>query len=167
MPELLAGGVVITVTLILHVLGWRSGRVDRTVGNLVRLFGAGLGICALLLLAGALPPLPSVAGVLRTLLLAVTVFLVYLSFYSAVELDSTSAVVLLTVERGPAEGVPEGELFGLLDDADLIVARAEEMVRSRWLVRDGQTYRLAPRGRVFLGAVRLVRRTFKADRVGG
>ena len=167
MAEWMCGWTVVAVTLTLNVFMWRLFPRYRSVRSLLVLFGVGLSIGAALVLLGVLPSPTFPVGIARALLLSVTVFLVYLSLYSGTELDSPSGVVLMYVEQGGSEGIAREELFTLMNDEDLILSRLDNMVRSRWVTCEDDVYRLAMRGRLFIGLVRITRRVFTRNRVGG
>jgi len=168
MNGLIIGWTVMFATVFMHLLAWRLRLVRRTVRNLLALHATSIGLVAVLVVATDISVVPPSWVVLaRSLLVSESVFLVYLSFYTAVELDSTSSVILLQAERAGELGVREEDLYELLNDEDLIYSRLEELVRNRWITRDRGLYRPALRGRLFIGLVRLARLPFTREGVGG
>ncbi len=111
MNVFLLGMAVVTLTVALHVLTWRLRLVRRTIGRLVALYGVALLACGTLSACGVLPAPGSAPGAVRAVLMSVAVYLVYLSFYTAVEKDSASSVILLAAAR-PGGCVPRDAVRG-------------------------------------------------------
>lgn len=176
MNVFLLGAAVVALTVVLHVLTWRLRLVRRTVGRLVALYVVALVACGGLGACGVLPAPGSAAGAVRAVLMSVAVFLVYLSFYTAVEKDSASSVILLAAAR--PGGASRATLYGVLHDEDMIVERLRGLVRTGFVrvetgvgghsspIETGRL-RLTARGRLFVGLLRAARRPFTSERFGG
>ncbi len=121
MNVFLLGSVIVALTVLLHVLTWRLCLLERTVGRLVALYAVAVLASSALVACGVLPAPGSPAGAVRALLMSGAVFLVYLSFYTAVERDSASSVILLAAAR--QGGASRATLYAALHDEDMIVER--------------------------------------------
>lgn len=176
MNVFLLGSSIVATTVLLHVLTWRLRLLERTVGRLVALHAVAVLACGALVACEVLPAPGSWTGTVRAVLMSGAVFLVYLSFYTAVEKDSASSVILLAAAR--PGGASRATLYGVLHDEDMIVERLRGLLRAGFVrVEEGEggranpieagRFRLTARGRLFLGLLRIARRAFTAERVGG
>ncbi len=164
MNAFLLGSVIVAITVLLHVLTWRLRLLDRTVGRLVALYAVAVLAGGALVAGGVLPGPGSPAGMVRAFLMSGAVFLVHLSFYTAVEKDSASSVILLAAAQG---GASREALYGMLDDESMIVGRLRGLVRAGFVREEAGRFRLTPRGRLFLGLLRTARRAFTPEGIGG
>lgn len=177
MIAFLLGSSIVAVVVLLHVLAWRHRLVMRTVGRLVVLYPVAVLACGVLVVTGALPEPESWTDAVRALLMSAAVFLVYLSFYTAVEKDSASSVILLAAAR--QGGASRESLLGALDDEGMILDRLRGLVRAGFVRVERSAndtglpdheiarFRLTRRGRLFLWVARVARGAFTPDGIGG
>ena len=143
---LLAGGVFAAAFLI-HLIWWRIALPRRQTAALLA------GDCAVLVPRLALPGHWLTAAD-RWQAIHVAVFhtacsLAYIVAYSALEHRSPSMTLLVAVADSGTAGCSPEELRGLLAGASPVEVRLDAMVHEGMVVRDGDGYRLAPKGRAW------------------
>ena len=148
------------VLWLIHVMWFRLKPPSLRVQALLRLFAAGFVVLAIGFSSGAgqpfmhRTPLPLTAAVLYVLL-----SLAYVIVYTAVEVDSPSALIALLVSERGDHGMTYADLRGVLTDETLVLARLHDLVAAGSVSFEGTRYRLEPRGvtiaRVF-GAYRAI-----------
>lgn len=72
--------------------------------------------------------------------------LAYMITYSAVEVDSPSLQIVLTIRRAGTAGLPESELLALRSDDRLVAPRVSDLITDRMATRAGDHYRLTRKG---------------------
>ena len=75
--------------------------------------------------------------------------LAYIVAYSALEHRSPSMTLLVAVADSHGAGCTPEELRGLLAGANPVEVRLDAMVKEGMIARDGDGYRLAPKGRAW------------------
>jgi hypothetical protein len=143
---------------VLHVVVWRRRLMPLSVVSLLLLFAGSAVALGALALLGAFPRPEDGVGWARALLAALGVWGVYLSTYCAVADDSPSAAILVRVERAGPEGTPIEDLRATWGADDEIIVRLADLRQAGWVSCSRGSYRLSPRGRVFLALVRALRR---------
>lgn len=137
---------------LFHALWFRVRPPRLRVQALLRLFAAGFVVLAIgwawaagHSAAGQLfirrTSLPWTAAVLYVLL-----SLAYVIVYTAVEVDSPSALIALLVSERGDQGMTYADLRNVLTDDTLVLARLRDLVAAGSVSRDGTRYRLEPRG---------------------
>lgn len=131
---------------LIHVMWFRLSPPRNRVQALLLLFAAGFVIFASGLVwaegqrVGAVP-LPTTA-----LMLYVLLSLAYTIIYTAVEVDSPSALIALLVHERGDNGMTFSELREVLTDDNLVMARLRDLVAAGSVSATGAHFRLEPRG---------------------
>jgi len=113
-------------------------------------------------------PLPGDSpGAIHSFLIAALMLPVYLSVYTAVELDSVSSLILLLAEKAGSAGVSRDELLVVANDEDCIVSRLKELLESGLLRRDGEVFAITRAGKTFHDFFLLIDRLFKTQGARG
>lgn len=107
------------------------------------------------------------AELVRASLLGLLCALCWISFYTSVELDSTTAVVLLRLREAGTAGAPRQDLHALVTDETAVLVRLDELQRARLVQERGGRYRLAPAGWLLLTVARGARRLLTPDDIAG
>jgi hypothetical protein len=131
---------------LLHVAWFRISPPRTRVQALLMLFGAGLAALAIgLMLAapymGGATPMPATA-----LALYVLMSFAYVIIYTAIEVDSPSALIALLVHERGTRGMTLAELRELLTDDNLVMARLRDLVAVGSVKATGNEFRLESRG---------------------
>jgi hypothetical protein len=141
---------------LLHVVWFRASLPSHRVQALLALFASGLVFLATLLMwspaCGDSTPLPATA-----LALYIVCSFAYIIVYTAVEVDSPSALIILIAAGRAEEGITHAQLHDELTDDMLVLARLRDLISAGSVSFDGTRYRLEPRGL-------LIARTFEAYR---
>ena len=152
-----------------HLALWRV-RLPRlhTATLLVVFFGT---LAASLTLAATSPALAGYGprGPWQYLLVATfhgSLSLAYIAFYSAIEEDSPSCQIVLSVAGAGATGRSRAELAALLDNDRLVLSKIRSMLRDGMVTQQGGTLELTPFGTGIARAYLLVERVFGLARGG-
>jgi hypothetical protein len=152
MIELGASFAMFGLLWLCHVLWFRVRPPRRRLQALLRLFAAGFVVlaigCAWAAGHGAAGQ-PFIRGTslpLTAVALYVLLSLAYVIVYTAVEVDSPSALIALRVSERGDEGMTDADLRDVLTDDALVLARLRDLVAAGSVSRDGTQYRLEPRG---------------------
>jgi hypothetical protein len=159
----------LAVAFAVHLTLWRIRLPRRhTATLLVVFFGT---LAAALTLAAAAPALAGYgpSGPWQHLLLATfhgSLSLAYIAFYSAIEEDSPSCQIVLSIADAGAAGRSRAELAALLDNDRLVLSKIRSMLRDGMVTEKGAALELTTFGRGIAGAYLLVERVFGLPRGG-
>lgn len=156
-----SGGVLVGATL-LHLLLWRLRLPRRQTRALLLIY---FGVLALALGIRAVGPV-NLAQDAQISLLVISFTLAYIITYSAVEADSPTLVMIRAIAAAGANGLAEHEFRERLSDAVLVQPRYDDLVRDGMATRDGDTYRITPKGARFVGVLTWYRRLLGGDKGG-
>lgn len=95
----------------------------------------------------------SVPEAMHVVLFFVSMFLAYLLAYSAVEADSPSLLITMTIYRAGSEGIEEGQLMKSLDMDRFFESRVTRLIEDRMIERSDGRYRVASKGRLAMNIV--------------
>jgi len=146
MNILISGVSLFAIALLLHLAVWRIRYPRNPIKALVLLFGAVVlsGIIFLSLRASY-----STAQCLHTILLFFSLFTGYLLTYSAIQADSPSLVIMLSISEVGKNGLPAEFIKRSLRDDLLIEPRLKDLVEARLVDLEGQVYKINRKGRLF------------------
>jgi hypothetical protein len=135
---------------LLHVMWFRLSPPRTRVQGLLKLFSVGFVV----LVSGFVwagwqraggpvggVPLPATA-----LVLYVLASLAYIIIYTAVEVDSPSALIVLLMRERGDQGMTFSDLREVLTDDNLVMARMRDLVAVGSVSDTGTQFRLEPRG---------------------
>jgi len=103
---------------------------------------------------------------LRIALLFTAFTLAYMITYSALEADSPSLVMVLSIARAGPEGLSKDVFFQQMTDDILIKPRVRDLLTDKMAYLDGDTYRLTPKG-TLLAKIFVVYRSILGAGKGG
>lgn len=164
---LLAIGVL-TVAFLVHWIWWRIALPRRQTAALLAVF---FGLLVAWLAVSHFLPGRWFTAADRWQAIHVAVFhtacaLAYIVAYSALEHRSPSMTLLVAVADSRAGGCSHEELRGLLAGASPVQVRLDAMVNEGMVIRDGDSYRLAPKGRAWASVLSTWRRLLGMPRGG-
>ena len=157
MATLIWGGGAFLVSFFIHLAAWRIKLPKRQTKTLLLIMFYALAAVLLLLrtYGGALAlssgcPVPVTAGdYLHLALLNISLILSYMITYSALEADSPSLVIALTVAGAGQGGMAESEFNSSVNDDKLVKPRIKDLVLDRMAyVADGK-FHLTYKGVIF------------------
>lgn len=139
---------VLAVAFVLHLVWWRIALPRRQTAMLLAVFFGVLG--AWLAVSHFLPGRWFTAAdrwqAIHVAIVHTACALAYIVAYSALEHRSPSMTLLVAVADSGAAGCSPEELRGLLAGASPVEVRLDAMVHEGMVTRDGDGYRLAPKG---------------------
>ena len=160
---------VLAAAFTVHLVLWKV-RMPRlhTAALLVVFFGT---LAVSLALAATFPVLAAYGprGPWQYLLVATfhgSLSLAYIAFYSAIEEDSPSCQIVLSVDGARTEGRSRAELAALLDNDRLVLSKIRSMLRDGMVTEEGGILELTPFGRGIARSYLLVERIFGLARGG-
>lgn len=164
---ILAVGVFATAFL-LHLVWWRIALPRRQTAMLLIIF---FGVLVAWLAVSHTMPGRWWTAADRWQAIHVAVFhtacaLAYIVAYSALEHRSPSMTLLVAVADAAAAGCSPDELRGLLLGASPVEVRLDAMVHEGMVTRDGDGYRLAPKGRAWAAVLSAWRQVLGMPRGG-
>jgi hypothetical protein len=164
---LLATGVFATAFLV-HLVWWRVALPRRQTAALLAVFFGVL--VAWLAVSHFMPGRWCTAGdrweAIHVAIVHTACALAYIVAYSALEHRSPSMTMLVAVADSRGQGCTPDELRGLLAGANPVEVRLDAMVHDGMIVRDGDGYRLAAKGRAWAGVLSAWRRLLAMPRGG-
>lgn len=157
MATLIWGGGAFLVSFLIHLAVWRIKLPKRQTKTLLLIMFSVLGAALLLLLAygGELAlscgcAIPVTAGdYLHLALLNISLILSYMITYSALEADSPSLVIAMTVAAAGPAGIAESEFNTFVNDDRLVKPRISDLVLDKMAYIDNGRYRLTSKGLLF------------------
>jgi hypothetical protein len=165
--------ILLATAFVAHLLVWRVRLPRRQTRALASLFALVLavGLAAAQIAAAAVPEwaphLPLSAAQSVHIALFFTAFtLAYLITYSALETDSPSLIMVMTLDRAGSEGMAIGQFLRFLNDKLLVFPRIDDLLRDDMVQIDGQRYRLTAKGRRFVRVFLLHRGLLGAPKGG-
>jgi len=161
MKTMLWGSGIFAAGFILHVLWWRISLPKRQTKTLLILMFAVLAAGLFFLRTqAAADELAHIALYVTSLILA------YMITYSAVEADSPSLVIVLTLEKAGTRGLTEDELLALASDKVLIDPRLADLLTDKMAVLENNRYSLTGKGRFMAGLFETYRKIMGAGKGG-
>jgi hypothetical protein len=166
MAALLTGIALLVASFLVQLVVWRIALPRRQTPALLVLFAIvpPLAVAAALLLGYRIPF--SVAESLRIALFYASFSLVYVCCYSAVETESASLAIVTFVASAGSVGRDDAELHARFGGGSTIGERLDQIERSGWTERAGDTITLTPQGHFWAELFELAGRTFGLKKGG-
>ena len=151
MMNLAATLAVLLIVWVVHIVWFRVRPPRNRVQALLALFAAGLvaylgGFGWSAWQAAEAQPVHEITFGATAVVLYVLLALAYVIVYTAVEVDSPSAMIMLLARQRGGEGITYAELRAMLTDDYLVLARLEDLVAAGSVRFTGTDYQLEPRG---------------------
>lgn len=96
----------------------------------------------------------------------ISLTLAYITTYSAIEVDSPSLVMVMTIARAGSKGLDKKSFDQLITDDVLIKPRIRDLVVDKMVFMDKYKYRLTPKGVIFAKIFIIYRKLLKASKGG-
>lgn len=173
MTVLFWGSVVWGLSFLFHIVVWKIHLPHRQTRALLLIFGGGLAVS----LAGlactvgfqdeeAFPRPDSLAQYLHLGLFHLALTLAYVITYSALEADSPSLVLILSIDQAGEKGLSREEIQRMCDDDLLVRPRIADALRDGLVCRDGPLLKLTSKGAWFISLFLSYRRLIRAPKGG-
>lgn len=159
------------LAFIAHLAIWRIKTPVKQIKTLLKIF---FGIFFLTLFAlnilgiyteiNVLPN--SFPEYLQLFILYVSLVLAYLTTYSAMDVDSPSLVIVMSVAGAGDKGLTQNELDEQLTDGKLIVPRVDDLIRDGLAYADKDKYKISKTGATLVKIIIAYRNLINAPKGG-
>lgn len=156
MRVLFWGSSSFCLAFLLHLIMWKIHLPRRQTKTILQIFFGVLIVCLLILW---LAPLfidnintfisLTLPEYLLIVLFFVSLTLAYVITYSAIEADSPSLVMVMTVANAGPQGLNKEEFNRIMTDDILVMPRVRDLLRDKMVYMDGDKYRLTLKGFLF------------------
>ena len=173
MLVLLYSLLLFSIAFIFHIVLWKVRLPKRQTKVLLQIFFGTL-IIGILFLSSISSFTSAVddftpqktSEYIHVCLLFVSLTLSYMITYSALEADSPTLVIVMTIEKEGQEGLDKKEFDRILNDDLLIKPRIKDIITDKMAYLDGEKYKLTPKGVLFARIFILYRRLLNAPKGG-
>lgn len=174
MRVLVTGLSLFLLAFLIHLAVWKIRLPKRQVKTLLQLFFLTLlaGVFALwsaspgFEIAG-IAPLEDIWEYLHISLFFLSLTLAYMITYTALEADSPSLVMIMTISNAEPEGLSKERFEELMNDETLVMPRIRDVLLDRMVYMDGNRYCLTPKGALMARLFLFYRKLIKAPEGGG
>jgi hypothetical protein len=104
---------------------------------------------------------------LHILLFVTSLTLAYMVTYSALEADSPSLVMIISIANAGSNGLPKEQFEQLMTDEILIIPRMRDLLRDNLVYVEGEKYKLTSKGHVFVRIFIVYRHILNIAQKGG
>ena len=160
MDLILVGASTITGSLVIHFTLWKYKLIPRKIINIVLIFLS----CGLVALALSYNRFSVIICIQAGLLYLLTI-LVYLSYYTAIEKDSVSSLLLLEISKN--DRISLEELHKISTNEEQIFLRLKDLSHYNFVTNRNGRFQLTNKGLFLLGIVTLTRKIFTNEKLGG
>ena len=156
MLVLLYSLLLFSMAFILHIVLWKIRLPKRQTKVLLQVFFGTLsaGILSLISISFFVSEVDSIVPqkipeYLHICLLFISLTLSYMITYSALEADSPTLVMVMTIKKAGQEGLDKKEFDSMLNDDLLIKPRIRDLITDKMAYLDGEKYKLTTKGVLF------------------
>lgn len=165
--------ILFFLAFILHLVLWKIHLPKRQTKALLQIFFGTLIVGILFLInissfvpeAGDLIP-QKTSEYFHISLFFISLTLSYMITYSALEADSPTLVMVMTIEKAGQEGLDKKEFDQKLNDDILVKPRIRDLITDKMAYLDGEKYKLTSKGVLFARIFILYRRLLNAPKGG-
>ena len=148
--------LLFSIAFIFHVVLWKIRLPKRQTKVLLQIFFGILsaGILSLISISFFVSEVDSIVPqkipeYLHICLLFISLTLSYMITYSALEADSPTLVMVMTIKKAGQEGLDKKEFDSMLNDDLLIKPRIRDLITDKMAYLDGEKYKLTTKGVLF------------------
>lgn len=165
--------ILFSMAFTLHLALWKIYLPKRQTKVLLQIFFGTLIVGILFLtnissfvsVSGNLVP-QKTSEYLHICLFFISLTLSYMITYSALEADSPTLVMVMTIEKAGQEGLDKKEFEQKLSDDILVKPRIKDLVTDKMAYLDGEKYKLTSKGVLFARIFIFYRRLLNAPKGG-
>ena len=173
MKILFWGSFLFCLAFLVHLTVWRIRLPKRQTKTLLCIFFGTLliGLFVLwsakfILQINTLAP-DTLSEYLHIFLFVTSFTLAYMITYSALEADSPSLVMIMSIANAGPTGLPQEKFKQLMSDEMLIIPRVRDLLRDNLVYAEGEKYKLTAKGTVFTRIFILYRQMLNIKQKGG
>ncbi len=165
--------LLFSTAFIFHIVLWKIRLPKRQTKVLLQIFFGTLmiGILSLNSISLLIPGFDNLIPMkppeyLHICLIFISLTLSYMITYSALEADSPTLVMVMTIEKAGQEGLDKKEFDQRLNDDILIKPRIRDLITDKMAYLDREKYKLTSKGVLFARIFILYRRLLNAPKGG-
>ncbi len=165
--------LLFSTAFIFHIVLWKIRLPKRQTKVLLQIFFGTLmiGILSLNSISLLIPGFDNLIPMklpeyLHICLIFTSLTLSYMITYSALEADSPTLVMVMTIKNAGQEGLEKKEFDSMLNDDILIKPRIRDLITDKMAYLDGDKYKLSRKGVIFARIFIVFRRLLKAPKGG-
>ena len=173
MRILLYSLLLFSTAFIFHIVLWKIRLPKRQTKVLLQIFFSTLivGILFLISISSFISEAENIvpqktSEYLHICLIFISLTLSYMITYSALEADSPTLVMVMTIEKAGPEGLDKKEFDRMLNDDILIKPRIRDLIIDKMAYLDGEKYKLTSKGVLFARIFILYRGLLNAPKSG-
>ena len=169
MKVFIAGGFLIILALLVHVIVWRIRLPKNQMGALLKVFLSVFLIWLGLALSGLISAIGFYISIYQHIYIGIFYFSMVLAYtlaYSTIEADSPSLTINRIINEAGVEGVRQKDLMSKLNLDRFLEKRMEALVDKMVSLRNGR-YMITSKGRLAMRTVMCYRRLLNIkDEIG-
>jgi hypothetical protein len=173
MSVLFYGVSLIILTFFIHLLLWKIRLPRHQTKALLEIF-IGTLIAGIFVLwkfscyieLFIISPPETIYEYFQLSLFFISLALGYIITYSAIEADSPSLVMVMTIADAGSKGLDKNVFEQKMNDDILVIPRIEDLIRDKMIYPDGDAYKLTPKGILFVNIFVVYRKIIKAGKGG-
>lgn len=165
--------LLFSLAFIIHVVFWKIYLPKRQTKVLLQIFFGILsaGILSLISISFFVSEVDNIVPqkipeYLHICLIFISLTLSYMITYSALEADSPTLVMVMTIEKSGDRGLDKEEFDRILNDDLLIKPRIRDLITDKMAYLDGEKYKLTSKGILFALIFIFYRRLLNAPKGG-
>ncbi len=174
MRELLYGIILIALAFFIHISLWKIRQPTHQKSILICIFSiiliAGSGILfyfrQYVSLFGIKAP-QEFYGYFQICIFFISISLAYMVTYSALEADSPSLVMIMTIANSGSDGLSQKNFEEKINNDTLIMPRLKDTLSEKLAYLNGDKYNLTLKGRIIARIFIIYRNIIKRERKGG
>jgi len=173
MSALVYGILIFIISFLIHLIVWKTHLPKKKhIIILLGIFGGVLAISVFILKSsssivfyGVTPP-QSFLDYIELSLLYISLTLAYTATYSAVEVDSPSLTIVLSIAKAAPAGLNKEKLYNEMTDEVLMKPRIRDLVTDGLVCKDKDKYRITSAGIFLADVIILWRKLLNAPKGG-
>lgn len=165
--------LLFSTAFVFHIVLWKIRLPKRQTKVLLQIFFGTLiiGVLSLISISLLIPGFDNLIPMkppeyLHICLIFISLTLSYMITYSALEADSPTLVMVMTIAKAGVEGLDKKEFDQRLNDDLLIKPRIRDLVIDKMAYLDGDKYKLSRKGVLFARIFIVFRKLLNASKGG-
>ena len=174
MKILFWGLTIVFCAFILHLIWWKIKIPQRQTKALLKIFFGTFifwlfTLQSLQVANAQLPPffLINWPEYFHISLMVVALSLSYISFYTALEVDSPTLVMILKIEETGLEGMDKNLFENILNDDLLVKPRVKDLIRDKMAFWEEDRIKITTKGKRLVWALQFHRKIIGVTEIGG
>ncbi len=171
MKILISGLSIFLISFIIHIILWRCTNIKKSPANVVIVFGIIYALILAIFLYGFVLKsdifLNNLFSIIHSYILASALFCAYLLSYPAIESESPSGIILLSIEEAGREGKSESQLRRIVTDELLTKERISCLLRDDQIKKKEGKYLITVKGMKLLAIFKFIKKVYNLESFKG